>query len=588
MHDYGTFNLSGTPKEGQTLEEVKDLLLAEVEKLKNGEFDEKLLKSIVKNERKDLLGYYEYNWMRVSGLGNAFIMGADWEEHISFYDDMSKITKEQLVIWANQHLQDNYCVVYKRTGEDKNVYKVDKPQITPVELNREEQSPFYKGFEEMESMRLKPEFVDFDKALRQKNVIENVPFFYVANETTDLFTLFLDMDENLKKDNKVKLAIEYLQFLGTKKYTASELKQKFFELGVQYYVSSSSIYVKGMNESFEEALSLFEHVLLNCEADEDALKNLIADIKKKRANAKTSKWRILYQGMGSYAKYGETNEFNNVLSDAELDAISSQELVDILHSLTSYKHSVFYYGKNSFDDAYAIVKSNHGLPESVKLAKEVKYKELETDQNLVYFVDYDMVQTQMVMLSKADEWNPELLPSISLFNSYFGSGLSSIVFQEIRESKALAYSSYAFVSSPYKKGESHYVNAFIGTQVNKLGQAVEAMMELMNDMPRADIQFEESKIASLKKIESNRTTKSEIYWNYRMHEKSGMPHDSAKKKYETIGRMTMDDLEAFFKENVKGRNYVFCVIGKKDDMDMESLKKLGKVKELSLEEVFEY
>ena len=588
MHDYSTFQLRGTPKEGQTLEQLKDLLIAEVEKLKAGQFDRELLASIIKNEKKDRLRNYEYNWARVSDLSDAFIMNADWEDYVNFYDNMAKITKEQLVEWANKHLNDNYCVVYKRTGEDNNVYKVDKPQITPVELNRESQSDFYKKFDEMESLRLTPEFVDFDKSLKRKDIIDGVPFYYVENKTNELFTLFFDIDENLKKDKKMKIAIEYLQFLGTDKYSASELKQKFFELGVQYYVSSSSVYITGLNESFEEALSLFEHLLLNCKVDQKALGNLVDDVKKKRENAKKNKWSILFGGMGKYAKHGPKNETNSVLSNAELDALSGQELIDILQSLTTYKHSVFFYGKTKFGDAYSKVKKHHVLPESVILAPKVDYPELETDKNLVYFVDYDMVQTQLLMISKGDKWNPELLPSISMFNSYFGSGLSSIVFQELRESKALAYSSYAYMSSPYRKDESHYVNAFIGTQVNKLEQAVNAIMELMNNMPKADIQFNESKIAALKKIESNRTTKSEIYWNYRMHERAGIPHNTSKKNYEAIEKMTLDDLEIYFNENIKGRSYVFCVIGKKEDMDMEALKKLGEVKELSLEELFGY
>jgi len=588
MYDYSMVQLSGYPKDEQSLEEVKELLLTELEKLKNGEFDEGLLTAIIRNERKDHLNGLQYNWSRVSQLSDAFIFDADWADFVNYYDRMSKITKQQLVAWAKKNLNNNYCVVYKRTGEDKETYKVDKPQITAVELNRENQSDFYKRFEEMESLRLQPEFVDFDQALQQKEIIANVPFYYVENKSNDLFTLFFDMDENLKKDNKVKMAIQYLSYLGTRDYSATELKQKFFELGVQYYVQSSSIYIYGLNESFEEAVSLFEHVLLNCEVDEQALNNLIDDVKKKREDAKKNKSNILYGGLSNYAKYGPQNEFNNVLSNKELETLSGQELVDILHNLTTYEHSVFYYGKNSFDQSYSLIKKHHKLPQKVKKAKEVNYPELETDKNVVYFVDYDMVQTQLLMMSKAQEWSPELLPSISMFNSYFGSGLSSIVFQEIRESKALAYSSYAYMSMPYEEGKSHYVNAFIGTQVNKLGQATSAIMELMNEMPKAEIQFNESKIAALKKIESDRTTKTSIYWKYRMFEKAGLPHDTPKVKYEEIKNMEIGDLENFFNENIKGRNYSFCVIGKKDDMDFEALKELGEVKELSLKEIFGY
>jgi zinc protease len=101
----------------------------------------------------------------------------------------------------------------------------------------------------------------------------------------------------------------------------------------------------------------------------------------------------------------------------------------------------------------------------------------------VLFVDHDMVQTEMLLVSKAGPFDVEKMPLRSLFNEYFGSGLSSIVFQEIREAKALAYGANASYTSP-RKEDAHYVRAFIGTQADKLNDAVEAMLKLMNDMPR--------------------------------------------------------------------------------------------------------
>ena len=68
------------------------------------------------------------------------------------------------------------------------------------------------------------------------------------------------------------------------------------------------------------------------------------------------------------------------------------------------------------------------------------YQENSFDKNIVYFVDYDMVQTNFVMVSKDQGFDPLLIPYAQIFSEYFGSGLSSVVFQEIREARALAYS----------------------------------------------------------------------------------------------------------------------------------------------------
>ena len=589
-YDYGQFMMYGQPKSGQTLEEVRDLLLAEVEKVKNGDFTEELLKAIIKNNKKDQLSQLESNWLRASNMSDAFIMDADWKDYVTYYDRMSKITKQQLIDWTKKNIRkDNYCIVYKRTGEDKNVYKVDKPEITPIELNRTDKSKFLADFEKVESLRLKPEFVDYAKELQQKELMKDVPFYYITNKTNDLFSLFIELDEDIREDKKISLAVTYLQYLGTDKYTAEELKKKFYSMGVSYGVNSSYIYLSGLNESFNEALELLEHVVSNCKADEETLKNLIDDIRKDRSDAKLNKNSIIYGGLRSYAMYGPENKFNSVLKNEELDKITGTELTTLIHELTSYKHSVMYYGKDDINKSYSSLKKLHKLPKELKkYTGKKEFKQLETTENIVYFVEYDMVQTQLLMMSKGISLDISLFPESSMFNSYFGSGLSSIVFQELRESKALAYGANASFTTPYKKDEAHYVLAFIGTQANKLPQAVEAMMELMNTMPKAELQFNQSKIAALKKIESERVIKTGIYWNYKNAERLGINYDIRKDVYDELSKMTIDDLEKFFNENIKGRKYTYCVIGKKSELDMEALGKLGTIKELTLEEVFGY
>ena len=160
--------------------------------------------------------------------------------------------------------------------------------------------------------------------------------------------------------------------------------------------------------------------------------------------------------------------------------------------------------------------------------------------------------------------------------------------QEIRESKALAYAAYCFYTVPSKMDESHYLQAYIGTQTNKLGQATDAIIELLNNMPEAQGQFEDAKTAALKKIETERITKSGIFWNYYSARERGLDTDVRKSIYNEVAKMEMSNLKSFFSENIAGKKFTYCVIGKRDEVDFEALKKLGEVKELTLEEIFGY
>ena len=165
------------------------------------------------------------------------------------------------------------------------------------------------------------------------------------------------------------------------------------------------------------------------------------------------------------------------------------------------------------------------------------------------------------------------------------------MFQEIRESRALAYSTYAFYGSPSKEDKAHYLQAYVGTQANKLKDAVTAVREILNDMPISDEQIQTARNSIMKKIETERVNGSDRYWAGRAAAERGMDKDIREDVYEKMKDVTVAELKAFQEENVKDRDYIIMVLGSKENIGeegMEYLKTLGPVKKLSLEEVFGY
>jgi zinc protease len=173
-----------------------------------------------------------------------------------------------------------------------------------------------------------------------------------------------------------------------------------------------------------------------------------------------------------------------------------------------------------------------------------------------------------------------------LYNTYFGSGLSSIVFQEIRESRALAYSANVGYASPMKAEEAHYLRAYVGTQADKMQDAIKAMQEIIEEMPVSEKQIAQAVESIEKKIETSRVTKDAVYWNYLTTKQRGFEHDLRKDVYDKMKITTPADLQAFQQKHVKGRKYTYLVLGSKDKVDMKYLQSIGKVTELSLGEVF--
>jgi predicted Zn-dependent peptidase len=334
MKDYSAFILYAKPREGQSLEEIKDLLLTQVELVKKGEFPDWLLSAIINNIKLQQIKRFESNRSRAHAFVNSFILGIPWNDYVSSLDRISKITKQDIVDFANANFNNNYVVVNKRTGEDKNVQKVEKPEITPVNVNRKEQSEFLKGIVNTPVSDIQPVFIDYQNDIKQAALKYNVPLYYKENTENNTFNLYYVLDRGTNNNKKLGLAISYLEYLGTSKYTSTQLKQEFYKLGCSFSVSSSDdqVYVSlsGLNENFEKALDLFEEMLADVQPNKQALDNLVNDILKVRADDKLSQDKILWEAMYSFAKYGAKSPFTNILSKDELKAVTPDELVAII------------------------------------------------------------------------------------------------------------------------------------------------------------------------------------------------------------------------------------------------------------------
>lgn len=594
MADHSVFVMTGKPRVGQSLEQVEELLLEQLNRLKGGEFQEWLLEAVIKDYKYNQMKGFENNQNRVQAMTDAFVKNREWQDYIKKIDRLSRITKEELVAFANQHFNDNCVVLYKRAGIDPSVKKVEKPVITPVVLNRHDSSDYAKAFLETKSPRLQPVFVDYKKDIQTVSLNNGLVLNYIRNEINETFSLYYIFEMGKKANKYLPIALSYLPFLGTEQLTAAELQQELYRTGLSFDVYSnedrSFIVLNGLQESFTEGVKLLDNILKNVQANKPALKNLVADLLRKRENEKKDKRVILRHALVSYAKYGKISPFTDILSQEELKNLDPQLLVNIIRNLASHEHQLFYYGSESLNSVKEIVAAYHRIPEKlVTVTTSDKYPELDTTGNTVLFVHYPMVQTEILMLSKGTpQYSPKEHIYATLFNNYFGVGLSSIIFQEIREARALAYSVNAHYSTPIKRDKAHYFQAYVGTQADKLKEAIHAIRHIIDNMPVSEVQIEHAKTAVLKTIESERITKTNIYWSYRDALERGMEHDFREDIYHTIQTLTAQDLKNFQEQYVKDRCFTYLVLGDKTKVDMDYLESLGQLQELTFEDIFGY
>jgi len=592
LKDYGVFYFMGKPRKDQALEEVTSLLLTELEKVKSGQFDEKMLPAILKNMEIEKIKEAEENQSRFYTLLDAFTTGKDYAKSVSELQDMRKITKDQIIAVAKKYFtKDNYVVVYKKKGPKQDVVKVVKPEITPVALNREDKSAFLQTFMSRAAAPLKPVYLDFNKDI-QFGKVKTTPIHAVKNSDNKLFSLYYVLDLGSEHDKKLSLAVNYLEYLGTDKLTADQVKQKFYSLGCSFDVFSSGdqsyVMLTGLDESMEEGIALMEDLLKNAKADNDVWAKLVQDEMKQRNDAKLNK-RVIMSGLGAYGRFGDKSPFRDKLSESELSACKADEMVEKIHKLTSYPHKVLYYGPRSVAELQTSLTKLHNIPDAPLAAPQrTTYTWQKQTENKVYFVDYDMVQAELIWLNTNAQYDPSLIPMVTLYNEYFGGSMSSIVFQTIRESKALAYSTYSRFQIPSKK-EDPFVNiAYVGTQADKLKDAYDAMTDLLTNMPKAENNFDASKIAVKNSIETERIQKADILFSFEAAMKMGRKDDIRKEIYEKVEVIDFNKMNEFQNKWIKGQPRTLLILGSKKNINMSDLEKYGKVTELSLKDIFGY
>ncbi len=593
MKDYGIFYLSAQPKQEQTLQQVKDMLIGQVNLLKKGEFDESLIQATVANSKLSLLQRFDNNRFRAESTTDEFILsrGNNWNLSLGSPDAMAKITKQQVIDFANKFFVANYVVGYKHKGEKKEVLKVEKPAITPINPNANATSAFTKSIIEAPVEPIQPVFLDYKKDLNfGKLGIADV--VAVENKDNSLFTLSYRFNMGANNYKLLPYAAQYLNFLSTDKYTAEEISKQFYNIACSYTVNVGadvvSINISGLQENFDKAVALVEHVLKNAKPNESALEDLKSTIFKSRDNFKLNKNAIL-GGLVAYAQYGAVNPFNQVLSNEEVKKISAKELMYIIHNISNYEHIITYYGPQTLPAFTASLKDLHALPKQfTPAAPAAKFNYMHDTSNQVLFADYDIVQSDIRWVRNAGKFDPTMMAKIDLFNTYFGGGMGAVVFQTLRESKALAYSTSAAYITPDRADKENTMIAYIGSQADKMTEAVQGMNELLNNLPQLDQSFEGAKSNVINGIETSRITKNSIISSYLIDKKLGFDHDSRIDLYKDLKPLTFADIKTFHETQVAHKPYTYCIVASEEKVKIEDMEKFGPVKKLTLTELFGY
>lgn len=587
LKQYGYFSIVAVPKETQTLDEAKDMVLEQLELVKKGEFPDWMLPAIINDFKLQRMKGLETAEGLATNLYDTYIRNRTWEQELNEMDEYEAFTKEDIIKFANEFFKDNYVVVNKEKGVNDKLVRVENPGITPVKINRDAQSDFLQQILSEKTEDIQPEFIDYQKEITTGK-IKDKKLSFVKNKYNDVAQVHFIFPFGSDHDRDLGVSTQILQYLGTEKFSPEDLKKEFFKIGVSNDFKTTPdqllISLSGLEENIEKGIDLLQHWMYEVKPDQEIYKQFVDTVLENREAVKKDKNRIM-TALTNYTKLGAFSRFTDIISKEELQNSRVEIFADRMKKLFKFPYEIFFYGKDL--ESFKGYIEKYFENESFSIPEPKKYPEPETSGN-VYFTGYDMVQMEMSKIGRGNNVNTADFGKINVFNEYFGRGLSSIVFQEIRESKSLAYSAYVSYAANAELGHPDYVTTYIGTQPDKLQIAVDTMNDLMNELPEVPIQFENARNAALKQIASARITRTNIFFNTLKLKKLGISYDFRKDIYQQIQGMKFEDIKQFYQTSVKPLHFNTAIIGKKENLNMEAVHQMGTFREVTLEEIFGY
>ena len=591
--DYSMLMAMGMPKQGQTLEEVRDIILAEVARLAAGDFTEEDVQACKNNYRLNQMSELTNNYNRAIALAASFAYDMPWKDVVANNAAIEKVTKEDVVAFAGKYLcQDNYAVVYKRVGEDPDIQKIAAPKITPIFMNRDTSSEFLRSIVSNTPKPIEPVFLDFTKDLSVSNQAANVDMLYRENTQNDIFTVQFVYNCGANDNPVLAYAGDYLSYLGTERMSAEDIARKMYALACDYNFvcgdNTFAVSVTGLKENMGEAVSIVEDLIANARGDENVLMNVKIDNLQMRSNNKMNQ-SANFRALLNYMAVGGEKIRKITLTNDQIFALSSDQILSAVREVFAKQHEIYYYGPHTEAEVRAILASNHTISENPEPLVKHFDDYLTVEDSKVVFAHYDSRQLYYYQISVDDTpFDPSSDPARVLYNEYFGGSMNAVVFQELRESRGLAYSANATMSNPHYDGGKYIYGAFIATQNDKMQAAAEAFADIINNMPVSENAFAIAKDAILTRLRTERTTGMGVIGQYVRCRDMGLDEPLAKAQFEKIKDMTMDDVVAYQQKWIKDRKYCYGILGDENDIDMEFIKTLGPVQMVSSEDIFGY
>ena len=591
LSDVGIQQIIFVPKLiGQSLDEAEGLILTEINKLKSGDFDNSLIEAAKTSRIKEFDQSIEEVDRRGNYIVNAFVYGKSWEDYLQENEAFGKLTKEDVMRVANKYFGANYLALFSKMGFPKKEKLAKPPYEAVAPKNTEAKSDFAQMLDNKAETIATPRFIEFGKDVQVADLGTNKHFYYTANPINSVFNLSIKYGVGSYKYPVLNQAASYMDLIGTEEKNFQNYKQELQKLGasVNFSITNGylSVEITGFDNKLPETLALVNELLTKPKADPKQLEKFIEEAKM-NYKMEDKDPSTLAEALREYGMYGENSSFLKRLSLKEIKKLTGDSLINAFKLASRYEAEIHYSGTVPFEQVQEVVKKNITLAENPIKSESPVSLALKpyTENTIMLLNDKKAIQSKVYIIRDGKVNDDQERIMAAAFNNYFGGDMSSLVFQEIREFRSLAYTAYANYRNPFYKGEKSYLTGFVSTQSDKTIEAMNAMFTLLDTMPSKIERLPEIKASLVQSINTSNPSFRYKSFNVENWSKQGYTDDPRKISIEVYKNLQFSDIENFYKNNVKGRPSLITINGDGKRIDLKKLQRFGKIVEVKKSQI---
>ena len=374
-----------------------------------------------------------------------------------------------------------------------------------------------------------------------------------------------------EKTNGISHFIEHMLFKGTDKRSSKEIAEEMDNIGGQLNAFTSKeytcYYARVLDTHIDKAIDVLTDMLFNSKFDsvdiEKEAKVIIEEISMYEDSPDDVVFRKMQENIWKNTPLG----YGVLGSRENVDSFKREDFINYINEKYVGENTVVAIAGNfDRDKVLSLIKEKMLQMKKGKESREayISYPYIPCKTKIYKDIEQIHLNIGFNSVSLTDKYNY----SMSLLNSIMGGGMSSILFQKVREEEGLAYSIYSYNSAYVNNG---IFNIYAGLNKEYLQKTIDIITrEIKNiinnkiDSFQIEKTKEQLKSNYIMGLESTSNRMSSIGKSKILLDKIKTPDEIIKE----VDMIKKDDIN-YLIENVFDLDKMsICIVGKVDDIEL--------------------